>query len=286
MISRQLDIANAHRHRQRLYFYYWHGIGAWTQGSAFSLWPYGGTYGYPGPGASAPTTPGEIPSAATAGALRLTVAPPEGNKLYLVRSKFVFFCGASSVMGGTPSLRAPLRLHDRLYHCQFSCVTNGTVAINGATVTRGEAAGVGNSIAIEVTGNPQGGNIGVTYINQDGVQKQTSTTAPMGQGDTGGGRWLPCALAVGDTGVQSIVSVQCNSLQYVAGRVETVVIAREIAHLFSSWPPQSNASASQDALDHGLAVVDKDACLFLVAALTSSSDNPSVIGGWLDILEA
>ena len=83
-----------------------------------------------------------------------------------------------------------------------------------------------------------------------------------------------------------IVSVQCNGLTYPSGRVETVVITRDISHLFSSWPPQSNASDPQDALDHGLAVIDEDACLFLVSALTSSTNNPSVIGGWLDILEA
>lgn len=284
MITRQLDIAAAHRHRQRLYFYYGYSSWAWTQGSTFSLWPYGGSYGYPGPGATAPTQPGEIPTAATAGALRLTVAPRVGNKLYLARSKFVFLYGPS---GGRPSLRAPLRLYDRLYHCQFSCVSSGSVAVNGATVTRGEPNGVGNAIAIEVSGNPQGGNIGVTYLNQDGVQKQTSTTAPMGQGDTGGGRWLLCALASGDTGVQSIVSVQCNNLSYPSGRVETVVIVREIAHLFSSWPPQSNASDPQDALEHALVQIDANACLFLVAeSFAASGGDPTVLGGWLDILEA
>lgn len=287
MILRQLDLVAANRRRQRLYFYYWGSIGAWTQGSTFSLWPQGGASGYPVVGAQAPTTPGELPTAATVGAFPLTLVPRVGNELHLSRSKFIYLHGATSGMGGAPTSRAPLRLYDRLYHCQFACVSNGTVVINGASVGRGDVNGVGNSIAIEVTGNPQGGTIGVTYINQDGVEAQTATTAPMGQGDTAGGRWLPCAMAAGDTGVQSIVSVQCNNLKFVSGRVETVVIAREIAHLFSAWPPQSNASDAQDALEHGLALIEGDACLFLVGvAVTSSSDNPSVIGGWFDILEA
>ncbi|MCX6622085.1 MAG: hypothetical protein NTY38_13655 [Acidobacteria bacterium] len=287
MISRQLDIAAANRHRQRLYFYYWNSIGAWVQGSPFSLWPFGGTYGYPGPGAAAPSPPGEIPTAATAGALRLTVVPRAGNNLYLGRSKFVYLHGTSSVMGGAPTLRAPLRLYDRLYHCQFACVSTGTITINGATVTRGEANGVGNSIAIEVVNTPSGGTIGVTYINQDGAQKQTSTTAPMGLSDGSTGRWLQCLLAAGDTGVQSIVSVQCNNLTFPTNKVEMVVIVREIAHLFSSWPPQSNLSDAQDALDHGLAQIDQGSCLFLVGeAQTTSPDAPAVIGGWLDVLEA
>lgn len=81
--------------------------------------------------------------------------------------------------------------------------------------------------------------------------------------------------------------MQCNSLAYAAGRLETVLIAREIAHLFSSWPPQSNASDPQDALEHALAGIDPDSCLFLAAVATSKSpDVPSVIGGWVDVLEA
>ncbi len=284
MISRQLDIAAAYRHRQRLYFYYVNGIGAWNQGSTFSLYPNAGAQSsFPGPG-TAPAPPGEVPTAATFGALPLTLLPRAGNALYLGQSKILCLHGSSGAK--LPTLRAPLRLYDRLYHCTFAVVANGTVAINGDTVTRGAANGVGNTIAIEVINTTSGGTIGVTYINQDGATKATSTTAPI-SGDASGGRWLQCLLAAGDTGVQSIVSVQCNNLNFTANKFETVVIAREISHLFSSWPPQTTFSDPQDCLDHGLAQVDSNSCLFLVAASQATSpDNPNLINGWLDILEA
>jgi len=279
MISSLSDLVAAQKlRRQRLYYYTSNG-GAWLAGSPFALSWWNTVY--PAPGNHAP--PSECPSATTLGAFPLTLRPRPGRQLFLGASKLIFL----HTQGQIVTQRIGVRLCDRLYHCAFNPITNGTVSINGPTVTRGAANGVGNEIYIEVNGNPGGGNIGVTYINQDGEQKQTSTTAPMGQNDTGGGRWLPCARAVGDTGVQSIVSVQCNALNFVAARTETVVIVREIGHMFSVWPPQTNRSDPTDALENALAPIDDQACLMLVAeSPTASPDTPSVITGWFDVIEA
>ncbi len=178
-------------------------LGAWTLGSTFSLWPYGGKYGYPGPGASAPNHTRRNPECRDSRSAPIDGSSARGktSSIWLVevcvfvrllirdgrvRRHFALRCGSTSVS----------------IICQFSCVTNARLRSTARTVTRGVANGVGNSIAIEVTGNPQGGNIGVTYVNQDGVQKQTSTTEPMGQAIRG--RALaPCALAVGDTGARA-----------------------------------------------------------------------------------
>jgi len=255
------------------------GLGAWNKGSTFSLWGYGGL-----PPAGNTNPPSEIPTSQTTGAFPLIEAAA-GKQLYLgkiwARQRYSF--------SGNPTpipTRVALRLYDRLYHAGVTF--NGasqTTTLNGPTVTRGPANGIGNELWFEEDsgGFPQG-SITITYVNQSGNNATTpSFSLSPTSGDSSGGRTAQVPRMSGDSGVQSIVSIASSGFStYPNTRQGTVLILREIAQYTYNFTEDEWL----DALDLGLPQIENGSCLFLMTeACVTSPQTPWGITGRIEIYQ-
>jgi hypothetical protein len=279
-ITNQTTLSNAAITRQILNFLYGfsgNSLGAWYKGSTFSLWGYGGL-----PPAGNTNPPSEIPTSQTTGAFPLVDAAA-GKQLYLGK----IWARQCYSFSGNPTpipIRLVLRLYDRLYHAGVTFTTaNQTITLNGPTVTRGAANGVGNEVWFEAdNGAFPSGSATITYVNQNGSNSTTpSYNFGNWSGDSADGRTEQFPRASGDNGVQSIVSITGASLP-VYTRQGTVLILREIAH----YTYNLGENEWLDALDLGLPQIDNGSCLFLMTeACSTSPQTPWGIAGRIEIYQ-
>jgi hypothetical protein len=281
-ITNQTTLSNAAITRQILNFLYGfsgNSLGAWNKGSTFSLWGYGGL-----PPAGNTNPPSEIPTRLTTGAFPLVDAAP-GKQLYLGK----IWARQCYSFSGNPTpipIRLVLRLYDRLYHAGVTFTgANQTITLNGPTVTRGLANGVGNEVWFEAdNGAFPSGSATITYVNQNGSNSTTpSYNFGNMSGDSSGGRTAQFPRASGDTGLQSIVSISGASLPtYPNTRQGMVLILREIAQ----YTYNLGENEWLDALDLGLPQIDNGSCLFLMTeACVTSPLYPWGITGRIEIYQ-
>jgi hypothetical protein len=281
-ITNQTTLSNAAITRQILNFLYGfsgNSLGAWNKGSTFSLWGYGGL---PPAGNTNPSS--AIPTSGTTGAFPLVDAAA-GKQLYLGKMHARQSYYVQSPAGYYPA-RVALRLYDRLYHAGVTF--NGasqTTTLNGPTVTRGLANGIGNELWFEEDsgGFPQG-SITITYVNQSGNNATTTAfSLSSTSGDSSGGRTAQVPRVSGDSGVQSIVSIASSGFStYPNTRQGTVLILREIAQYTYNFME----GEFLDALDLGLPTIDNGSCLFLMTeACIASPSYPFGIVGRIEIYQ-
>ena len=160
-----------------------------------------------------------------------------------------------------------------------------TTTLNGPTVTRGAANGIGNELWFEEDsgGFPQG-SITITYVNQSGNNATTpSFSLSPTSGDSSCGRTAQVPRVSGDSGVQSIVSIASSGFStYPNTRQGTVLILREIAQYTYNFTEDE----WRDALDLGLPQIDNGSCLFLMTeACVTSPSYPWGITGRIEIYQ-
>lgn len=235
-----------------------------TAGTWTSFWK---TAGEPGGGGNPPTGAGEVPTSSTPGAIPWT-NPAGSDVAYLARLQ-----GMVSAQSGI------VVLADRLWHNSgLVGNVNSLQTINGVSVARPDSVGDNNELWLEwytATGSSQV-NITVTYTNQSG-STSTSTcaffSAPVA------GQMIPVPLAVGDSGVRDVQSVQLSASSGIAGNFG-VTILRRLGEILCPVPASGD---TLDAFALGLPQIDPDACLylFMLANATSTGD----IKGGLTIIK-
>lgn len=222
-----------------------------TEGAGFwhSLWK---AVGSPPAGATPATGVGEIPTSATAGAISFTNAAG-GEDTYLARA-----VAANANVAG-------LLIYDRLW-VNSGLVGNITTlqSFVGQTVNRGGFPGVEIWIEWNTGTGTATGNLTVTYTDQDNNTGATSVS-PMYNGPSLN-QMAPLPLAVGDTGVKSVQSVQLSVACSIAGDFG-IMLLRPIAFLSI---PQISVSNMHDAFATGMPTIEDNACLALSMLCSSS----------------
>lgn len=115
----------------------------------------------------------------------------------------------------------------------------------------------------------------VTYTNQDGVSGRTGTCL-IGGGNFGAinaARFI--RLAVGDSGVRSVESVQLSANSVAGTSRINLVLARFIGMFFNSGLMMNSTSSFANLINGnmvgGLAEIDSNACLFMVRGIYNLS---------------
>jgi hypothetical protein len=219
-------------------------------GRGCSLWEYDGM-----PAKGAVPTVGEIPTKSTNGAILFTAAGG-GRDKHLI--------GASI----TPLTAGVYLLYDRLYHIGgLSGTSTADQTIQGSpaspALTR-NTGGAGNMAFYEIY-TILGGNartLTMTYTNQAGTSGRTSTINIGGSSFREVTRMQRIPLAAGDSGIQSIQTVQLNDTTGAVGNFG-ITIAQPLA-----WIPVG-AGGTMGWRDYttglpGIPVINPDACLALM----------------------
>lgn len=227
-------------------------------GRGCSIWTYDGM-----PAGGAVPTAAAIPDLTTTGALPF-IAPGGGRDLHLI--------GASL----TPAAAGVFLLYDRLLHIGgLSGISTASQNVQGSlaspALTRNTGGG-GNIAWYEIYTiiGTTGTTLTMTYTNQGGTGSRTSTINIGATGFREVTRAQRIPLAAGDTGIQSIQSVQLAATTGTAGNFG-ITIARPLA-----WLPVG-AAGTAGWRDYttglpGIPVIDPDACLalmFIPAAATA-----------------
>lgn len=240
--------------------------GTFAVGDQMTLWP---AAGYPGAGSAPASTPGAVPTNATAGAVPF-VNPGSGNS-YLAR----LFINSS--IPGT------FVLMDRLVGVGGLSATVATLqTIASAALTRPDANGLNAEIWIEATTaiGTTASNITITYTDNLGNTGHTTpATAMVVSKPIGWANQIP--LAAGDAGVRQITGVQLSAAMSTGAF--NVVIVRRVAEfpiLAANIP-----SAPQDPFSTGLPQIYNSACLFGFYTIGSGTAAPSIQGGSLLIAQ-
>lgn len=188
--------------------------------------PYSSFYTNGIPGRAVAPTPGISGAALTSYAGQIPFTNPTGgNSSYLAR-----FVGLSSAQSGQ------LMLVDRLWHNSGLNVTStSSQTVNSVTFPardeNGTTNGAGVLLGVEISSNMGAGTptVTVTYTNSAGTGSKTGTNILAVGTTSAAGSFYPIGLAAGDTGVQSIQSVQFSAtwtsgtLHLVAYRVLSVL---------------------------------------------------------------
>jgi hypothetical protein len=228
------------------------GVTATTpvSGRGCSLWTYDGMPA----GGSVPTT-GAIPDRGTTGAIPFTPATGGRDK---------YSIGAAI----TPLSAGVYLLYDRLFHIGgLSGTSTAAQTVQGSpaspALTR-YTGGTGNiafyEIYIDLGGNSR--TLTMTYTNQTGTSGRTSTINIAATGFREVTRMQRIPLAAGDSGIQSIQTVQLNTSTGTLGNFG-ITIAQPLA-----WIPV-NVAGTMGWRDYttglpGIPVIDPDACLALM----------------------
>ena len=227
-----------------------------TAGQWISAWK---TPGYPGAAATPPTGVGEIPTRATAGALRYT-NPASGKAKHL------------AMLSMASTQRGSLVLYDRLAHTSGLVANITTVQnVNTPALTRPDALGADVEAWIEIYTliGATAANLIVNYTNQDNAAK-TNPGGILQPGSTGfreANRMLPVPLAAGDTGVRSVQSVQFGGTTGTAGNFG-ITLLRRLAQIDI---PLTNTGFGKDFADLGLPAIPNDACLAIMGIFDSTT---------------
>lgn len=223
-----------------------------------SLWKAGGR---PAAGASPGSTSGVVPTSATAGAIPFVDASG-GNTLYLAR-----FEASSSTIES-------FLIYDRLVHSDGLSGTVTTAQTIGTPSLTRSTTGAGVGIWIEwytATGST-GTTATIKYTNQAGTTGQTATVGFPASPTIGA--MIPVPLAVGDTGVQAVASLQLTASTLTAGSFGITLCSR-IATL-----PLAVANVGQlyDYAQLGLPVIDNGACLAYKILCTATNTGQIITG--------
>lgn len=232
-------------------------------GRGCSLWTYDGfPAGGTAPGAAA------IPTRTTQGAIPFTA--PAGSA-----EKFLISAGMTSLTQGV------FILYDRLFHISgLSGTSTASQTVQGSpaspALTR-NTSGAGNMVFYELYGQvgATSTTLTMTYTNQAGTGSRTSTINIGGTGFREVTRMQRIPLAAGDTGVQSVQSVQLTASTAAAGDIG-IVIAQPIA-----WIPCGNAGIGgwRDFTTGlpSLPVINTNACLAL-HFIPGANTAPEIFG--------
>lgn len=227
-------------------------------GRGCSLWQYDGM-----PAGGAVPTSGAIPDRTTTGAISFT-APGGSRDKHLI--------GASIA----PLIAGVYLLYDRLFHIGgLSGTSTAAQTIQGSpaspALTR-NTGGAGNIAFYEIYTiiGTTGTTLTMTYTNQGGTGSRTSTINIGATNFREVTRMQRIPLAAGDTGIQSIQSVQLSASTTTAGNFG-ITIAQPLA-----WIPVG-AAGTMGWRDYttglpGIPVIDPNACLslmFIPAAATA-----------------
>jgi hypothetical protein len=219
-------------------------------GRGCSLWTYDGM-----PAGGAVPTTGSIPDRTTRGAIPFT--PATGG-----RDKYSIGAAITSLTAGV------YLLYDRLFHIGgLSGTSTAAQTIQGSpaspALTR-YTGGTGNIAFYEIY-TDFGGNartLTMTYTNQTGTSGRTSTINIGDNFFREVTRMQRIPLAAGDSGIQSIQTVQINISSGTLGNFG-ITIAQPLA-----WIPV-NVAGTMGWRDYttglpGIPVIDPDACLSLM----------------------
>lgn len=211
-----------------------------------SMW---GMEGIPGPGSYPGTV--TVPTSATDGAIPFTNA--SGG-----RQKFIVQAGTFPESSGVGSGSI---LYDRLLHLGGLSWTTTSVQTVGGTLTR-NTGGEGNQIWIEVdtsTSCTAGRIINATYTNQAGTGSRVTEDLELFNEVSSFGTIYRLPLQAGDTGVQSVQSVQMASAG--ASGTFAVVVAKPLLVILNSnqmfYPPWPR--------------IEDDACLAIALSARAGS---------------
>ena len=232
-----------------------------TAGRVTSMWQYDG---YPAGGAV--PTAAAIPDLALQGALPFT--PPGGS-----REKFLISAGVM------PSVAGVFLLYDRLFHIgglNATLTTAQTVQGNPASpaLTR-NTGGVGNIAWYEIYSllGATSTTLTMNYTNQAGTSGRTATINIGATNFRESTRVQRIPLAAGDSGIQSINTVQLTATTGTAGNFG-ITIAQPLA-----WIPVGSAGTGgwRDYTTGlpGIPAIHPDACLAL-AYITNGTTAPEV----------
>ena len=219
-------------------------------GRGCSFWTYDGMP----TGGAVPTT-GSIPDRTTQGAIPFTPATG-GRDKHLINTSI------------TPFISGVYLLYDRLFHeGGLSATSTAAQTIQGSpaspALTR-YTGGTGNIAFYEIY-TDFGGNsrtLTMTYTNQTGTSGRTSTINIGDNFFREVTRMQRIPLAAGDSGIQSIQTVQINISSGTLGNFG-ITIAQPLA-----WIPV-NVAGTMGWRDYttglpGIPVIDPDACLSLM----------------------
>jgi hypothetical protein len=225
-----------------------------------SAWTYDGM-----PAGGAVPTVGAIPDRTTQGALPFT--PPAGS-----RDKYLISAGVTSLGPGI------YLLYDRLFHIGgLSGISTAVQDVQGSpaspALTR-NTGGAGNMVWYEIytTIGTTTANLTMNYVDQNG--DSASSTMNIGASnfrEVTRAQRIP--LAAGDTGVQSVTSVQLSASTTTAGNFG-ITIAQPLA-----WIPV-NVGGTSGWRDYttglpGIPTINPDACLAL-AYISASATPPEI----------
>lgn len=232
-----------------------------------SLWQYNKTNGANGavPPALAAAA---APTNATIGAWPVP-DPGVGNQHWLL--------GVEATMNAAGALV----LYDRLVHCTgASGIVTTAQAITGGAVTRYTGAeSVGNKIHIEIHTaiGATATTATVSYTNQAGVAGRTTKAVAIGgTGLNTATTIIPCPLADGDTGVQSVQSVTLAGTTATAGSFG-VLIVRPLGMAIVGGPASGTARDMIAGLP-SLPEIKAGACLFFEWFANTTTVPAGMIG--------
>lgn len=219
--------------------------------------PYTPFYAAGIPGAAAAPTPGLSGVALTTsypGQIPFT-NPTAGASSYLAR-----FVGVSSAQAGQ------LMLVDRLWHNSGINITStGSQAINSVTFPardeNGTTAGAGVLLGVEVSAATGAGTptITVTYTNSAGASPKTGTNIINTSATSPIGTFYPIGLAAGDTGVQSVQSLQLSAT-WTSGTIHLVAYrVLSVLQLVNT-----GVSSAVDVVTGGMPVMYNNTVPFLI----------------------
>lgn len=169
-------------------------------------------------------------------------------------------------------------LYDRLIQMGGLSATSTAVQnVNLTGLTRySGTSSVGNMIFVEVYSNigTTARNLTITYTNQNGVSGRT-TTISIGSstGNTVGSAWIP-NLASGDTGVQSVQSVQLAASTTTTGNFGVSIIRPII--LTDSMVNIPNNQYTVIGVP-SVPEIQSNACLALAIILTATSSGAEYV---------
>jgi hypothetical protein len=213
-------------------------------------------------------TSGSIPDRTTQGSLPF-VAPTGGRDKHLI--------GASI----TPSVAGTFLLYDRLFHIGgLSGISTSVQNVQGSpaspALTR-NASGAGNMAYYEIYTiiGVSSQTLTMTYTNQDGTSGRTSTINIGATGFREVSRMQRIPLAAGDSGIQSIQSVQLSASTGTLGNFG-ITIAQPLA-----WIPVG-AAGTMGWRDFttglpSIPVINSDACLS-VMSIAGTTTAPELFG--------
>lgn len=230
-------------------------------GRMASAWQYDGM-----PAGGAVPTSAAIPDRTTLGALPFS-APGGGREKFLVSAAIA------------PQIGGVFLLYDRLFHIGgLSAATTLSQTVQGSPATPAltrNTGGAGNIAWYEIytAVGTTAATLTMTYTNQAGTGSRTSTVNIGATGFREATRIQRIPLASGDTGIQSVQSVQLSALTGGAGNFG-ITIAQPLA-----WIPvgASGAGGWRDYTTGlpGIPNIDPNACLAL-AYLPNAATAPEI----------